>query len=367
MGERHNLIPGIKVLPSFDRRLPDPCANYGGSDRKDGLIGPDDSRYMVKFSKRQAPPGDLTTSHVNNAVSEYVSSHVLGTLGYPVQDTELGTLNGEIVVACRNFVPHGAELVEFGTFLRKHYNSSDIEKVPNIGQVYEVLERDSILSPQTDRFKACFWERFIGDALVGNPDRRSGDFGWLVRADGSVAAAPIYDNGGSLFPDLSEPDMAVLLENPREVTWRARFCPKAALELRPGVRVDYYDLMASGIFDELTGAVVRTVPRIRDAMPAATEFINGCGFLSDARKDFYSVMLAQRMHFILVPAYERCAARHFDLDARKRIEGGVEYSRDEFEAYWKAARYADGRDAAHICAGVISARHDKNSAGMEHR
>lgn len=331
MGERHNLILGIKTLPSFDGWRPDPHANYGGTCRKDGLTAPDGTRYMVKFAKRQG--------HANNVVSEYAASHVLGILGYPVQETELGTLHGEVAVACRNFVPPGAGLVEFGTFLRKHYDSGSIRKVPDIGQVYEVLETDRMLAPQSDRFKSCFWDRFIGDALTANPCRYHGNFGYLVRDDGSVAEAPIYDNGGSLFPELSEPDMATVLADPKEIAWRARFCPKAALTLRPDVRVGYYDLMSSGIFVELTSAVVRTVPRIRDTMPAAMEFINECGFLSDTRKDFYNTMLAGRMHFILEPAYEKCVTRQFDLGARKRIEDGVEYGREAFEAYWKAVKY----------------------------
>ena len=352
-----NLKRDAVTLPSFDSWRPDPHANYGGTCRKDGLIGPDGSQYMVKFAKRQG--------HANNAVSEYVSSHVLGILGYQVQETELGTLHGETVVACSNFVPPDVALVEFGTFLRKHYDSGDIERIPNIKQVYEVLETDRILSPQADRFKSCFWERFIGDALIGNPCRYHGDFGYLVRDDGSVAEAPIYDNGGSLFPDLSEDDMAAVFENPKEILWLARYCPAAALALRSGVGVDYYGLMSSGIYEGLTGAVVRTVPRIRDAMPAAMEFINGCGCLSDTRKDFYTVMLAERMHFILEPAYEKCVTRQFDLGARRRVEDGAGDSRDEFNACWKTARYADGRDAADIRDGVVAKRLAKGGAGME--
>ena len=342
-----NLKRGAVTLPSFDGWLPDVRANYGGTCRKDGLIGPDGSQYMVKFAKRQG--------HANNAISEYVASHVLGILGYQVQETELGTLHGEVVVACRNFVPPDVALVEFGTFLRKHYDSGDIERIPNIKQVYEVLETDRILSSQTDRFKSCFWERFIADALVGNPCRYHGDFGYLVQDEGSVAEAPIYDNGGSLFPELSEDDMAAVLEDPKEILWRARYCPAAALALRPDVKVGYYDLISSGIFDELTNAVVRTVPHIWDAMPTAMEFINGCGFLSDTRKDFYNTMLAERMHFILEPAYEKCVKQQFDLSARRRIEDGVEYDRDTFEAYWMADHFADGQDTADVRDVVINA------------
>lgn len=359
MDMEHNAKRGAVTLPSFDGWSPDPHTNYGGTCRKDGLIGPDGSRYMVKFAKRQG--------HANNAVSEYVASHVLGILGYPVQGTELGTLHGETAVACRNFVPPDAALVEFGIFLRKHYDSGCIGKIPDIGQVYEVFETDRMLAPQTERFKSCFWERFIADALIANPCRYHGDFGYLARDDGFVTAAPIYDNGDSLFPELSEDDMAVILKDQKEILWRGRYCPAAALALRPGIGADYYGLMSSGIYEGLTSAVVRTVPRIRDAMPAAMAFIDGCSFLSDVRKDFYSVLLAERMHFILESAYEKCVKRQFDLGTRRRIEEGAGYSRDEFNVYWKTAQYADGRDAADIRDGIVAEMLAKDVAGMERR
>ena len=356
MRDMRNLNPGVGMLPSFDAWRPDPRANYGGSDRKDGLLGPDGSRYMVKFSEKQAPRNDLATSYVNNVVSEYVCSHVFGLMGYPVHETELGTLNGEVVVACKNFVQPGTELIEFEKFLRKHYDSGDIGRIPNIKQVYDVLETDRILSPQADQFKASFWDRFVGDALVGNFDRHKGNFGYLVGSDGSVAASPIYDNGSTLFPNLAESGMETVIQDPKEIMQRIKLFPKAALELQPGMKVDYYEMMASGLYNDLTAAVVRTVPRIRESMPAVMDFINGCDFLSDTRKDFYSVMLAERMHFILEPAFDKCVTRHFDLGARKRVEEGAEFGKEDFESYWKFAQLTDGPEAVNIRDTVAARR-----------
>ena len=77
--------------------------------------------------------------------------------------------------------------------------------------------------------------------------------------------------------------------------------------------------------------------------------------------------LAERMHFILEPAYEKCVKRQFNLGARKRIEDGVEYDMDAFEAYWKADHFADGQDAVNVRDAVINARLARNRAGMEWR
>lgn len=101
---------------------------------------PDGTRYMVKYSEKYAPCNDLVTNYVNNVVSEYVSSHSLVILGYPVHDTELGTLDGEVMVACCNFIPAGWELLEFEKFMRRHYDSHDIGRVLGIRQIYEILK-----------------------------------------------------------------------------------------------------------------------------------------------------------------------------------------------------------------------------------
>lgn len=351
MGSKH----GFTALPSFDRWKPDIRANYGGSDRKAGLIDPDGSRYMVKYSEKQAPRNDLATSYVNNVVSEHISSCILSLLGYPVHETALGTLNGEVVVVCKNFIPPGGELLEFEKFMRRHYDSHNIGRLPDINQIYEILETDPVLSPQSDAFKTCYWERFIGDALVGNFDRHKGNFGYLIDADDSIHASPIYDNGSTLYPNLSEQGMQDVLADPKEIMKRLKLFPKAALEMN-GKKVGYYDMMSSGIFDELTRAVILTVPKIRESMPAVRDFINDCDFLSGVRKDFYNVMLAERMAFVLEPAYEKCVFRQIDLGARNRIESGTDYSDADFDAYWKYAQLADGRTAADIRDSVTGGR-----------
>ena len=346
------LKSGFACLPSFDEWEPDIRANYGGTGRKSGLIGPDGARYMVKYSKKQAPRNDLSTRYVNHVISQHMSSRILGILGYPVQETTPGTLGGEAVVVCRNFVPPGGRLLEFGIFMRRHYYSRDIGRVPRIDQIYDMFEHDPVLSAQSDLFTACYWERFVGDALVGNSDRNKDDFGYLISEDYSVSASPIYDNGCTLYPDLSEQDMRDVLADPKEIMMRIRLSQKAALEVN-GKKAGYYDMMSSGIDDKLTNAVVSMVPRIRKAMPAVHAFIKGCDFLSDTRRVFYSVMLAGRMAFILEPAYDMCVSRRFDKGARERLASGADDSAADFEAGWKYARRSDGQAAAGIRDSVV--------------
>lgn len=96
----------------------------------------------------------------------------------------------------------------------------------------------------------------------------------MIGSDDSVMASPIYDNGGTLFPNLSEAGMKTVLTDPKEIMQRIKLYPKAALEMHK-TKVGYYDMMSSGIYSKLTGAVIRIVLHIRDSMPAVRDFIDG--------------------------------------------------------------------------------------------
>ena len=161
------------TLQNIDTWPSDRVANYTGSDRKDGVISPDGHRYLIKYAQKHTGKDDMDTSDVNNVLSEYLSSHILGIIGYPVHHTFLATRNGELVVACENFIPKDQELIEFGTYMRKRYDSAEINRVPRYHQIKEILSTDPDL-----RMNPGLWNdycrRFVGDAFVGNFDRHMG-------------------------------------------------------------------------------------------------------------------------------------------------------------------------------------------------
>lgn len=64
-------------------------------------------------------------------------------------------------------------------------------------------------------------------------------------------------------------------------------------------------------------------------------------------------MLAERMAFILEPAYSRCVSQKFDWDARNRLESGDDYSDTDFENYWQYAHLTDGQEATNIRDSVV--------------
>lgn len=91
-----------EALPSLDDWSPDMITPYSGSDRKEGLISPDGTRYLVKYAEAHTRLNDLDTSYVNNVLSEYMSSHILGIAGFEVHHTFIGTRGGSLLVACEN-------------------------------------------------------------------------------------------------------------------------------------------------------------------------------------------------------------------------------------------------------------------------
>lgn len=330
-----NIYLKTHELPGIDHWEADIMADYGGSDRKEGLISPDGTRHLVKYAEAHTRANGMDTSYVNNVLSEYISSHIFRIIGFPVHDTFIATRNHDLLVGCRNFVGDNEKLIEFGRYMRKYYDSNEIARIPDIRQIKTVLNTDPLLKPNADLFYKSYWERFIGDALVGNFDRHMGNWGYIVSQDTkSATESPIYDNGSTLYPALSEQGMKEVLSSPKEIAKRTLLFPKAALMIN-NKKVSYLDILSSNYDRTISDAVRNTVPKIRKAMPDILAFIQSIEFISATRKRFYSTMLDTRMKLILQPAYERCAAREYDRIAYQRVDTGTEYNEQTFENQWK--------------------------------
>lgn len=339
-------ISNEESLLNIDDWEDDIFADYGGSDRKCGVISKDGKRYLIKYAETHMRKNDLDTSYVNNILAEYLTSHILSILEYPVHETFLATYQGELVVCCENFTSENEKLIEFGRFLRKHYDSGEIGRVPDADQMKHVFQTDRLLAPYAEDLWYSYWERFIADALTGNFDRHMGNFGYLVSKE-SVKPSPIYDNGSTLFPALSEQGMKEVLSQREEILKRTLLFPKAALTVN-GTKARYYDLLSSNYVPELSVALRTKMRIIASRMPNVYHFINQQECLSDVRKTFYNTMLKARFEWILRPAWERCLSQNYDKDANERLCSGTDYTENmfkqeyenicadkKFEDYWK--------------------------------
>lgn len=179
---------------------------YGGrAGRKDGILI-DGDPWIAKYPRTTRDlAGKNLPSYTSSPVSEYIGSHVYALLGIPAHETHLGYRGGKIVCACRDFTGDGSRLFEFSKIKTTmdddqegfHGSPSDGEVV-YLADVLATIETAPVLV-SVPGVRERFWDMFVVDALIKNPDRNNGNWGVLLR-DGVYELAPVYDNGSCLFP-----------------------------------------------------------------------------------------------------------------------------------------------------------------------
>ena len=75
---------------------------YGGNAGRKAAVLWEGSLWMVKFPESTAGMRGNILSDTTSPVAEYIGSHVFEQIGVPVHRTVLGTLEGKVVVACRD-------------------------------------------------------------------------------------------------------------------------------------------------------------------------------------------------------------------------------------------------------------------------
>ena len=147
------------------------------------------------------------------------------------------------------------------------------------------------------------------DALLGNFDRHNGNWGFLYDSKTDTAEiAPIFDCGSCLLPQADEKVMRNVLNNEDELNARIYRFPTSAVKL-DGQKINYYDFLMSGEYDDCDEAIVRIVPRID--MEKIEQLINETPYITDLQKDFYKAYINARYEKILLPAYEQVSSQGF--------------------------------------------------------
>lgn len=256
---------------------------YGGSERKIGIVfeGKD---YIIKFPKNVN--NAFTLSHI----SEYIGSQVFKMLGVRVHETRLGTYKGSEVVLLADFVPDsGRELVEFNNI-----GESSLETDKTQHSAYEYKEILYLLKKHkklTDEdVELFFWKQFVVDALIANFDRHGYNWGFL-KSPNTYSIAPVFDNGSSLFPRLSEKGLSDVVNDKTELDKRTFEFPMSQI-LLSGRKSSYYEVIRSREYDICTEATMwlkesfsfDTFERIVETTP----------FISEERKNFYNTIVRYR-------------------------------------------------------------------------
>lgn len=280
---------------------------YQGANRK-FPIDLDGKRYMLKLTEPldPSPKHASMASKANTPVSEYLGCHVFELAGIPVQETVLGTFNGEPAVACRDFIlelPGGDSgvyrLAEFAGLVTEMYGSSRAAKVPDLGTILGTLEEYHGFGLLREAARERFWQTFAVDALIGNFDRHCGNWGYIVdAARGRIEAlAPVYDCGSSLYSRISPGGMMERLADERAFRRRVREQPRPALRLGGAGLASFEEILASPFATEAREALAW----VRDAVSMADveAMVESAPGLTELQVDFYKTALRLRMEEVV--------------------------------------------------------------------
>lgn len=218
---------------------------YGGADLKFG-IQVDGEFYIVK-------PYDAPN------YSEYVASRFITALGFKCQEVWHGTYQGKPCAIIKDFLPDGFNLHHYSDINSSSRDTVVQDKSYTLRDILDIIQKNHKMS-EIMRLLAeeQFWQMFVCDAILANRDRHPGNWGYIT-GPGVYEPAPIFDNGGALFPGIHK----VIHEfNGFDFVWeRSDFFPASMLKGPDGRKMNYYDAFRTVVpaysYQYLTSDVVK--------------------------------------------------------------------------------------------------------------
>lgn len=297
---------------------------YGGTAGRKMGICYEGENYILKFPSnlKEQQMKNINLSYSNSPVCEYIGSKIYEILGFDVHQTILGTRNGKTVVACKDFLEEGDRLYEFEKIkvtFEPHFLDSNGNETNGVGvDLYEIImtiKEHPIFSDMKD-VELFFWEMFVTDAWIGNPDRNNSNWGIIIKRDGTKALAPVYDNGNCFNCKWDDAKMEKVLEDGKSIQAEAFSGRRCIFELNRK-RVNPYYLIESGEYDICNRALERLVPRMQAKLPYIEEMIDEIPVLSDVQKKFYKIMLKRRLEKIFMPTYQKMKEQDIGRNERE--------------------------------------------------
>lgn len=270
-------------------------STYGGSEKKKKIVY-ENKIYLLKFPDPIRDKGN-TLSYMNNQFSEYIGCHIMESLGISVQRTIMGiydeNFKKKIVVACEDFTDSDNELVEF-TKLANSVTKIDNKFKCNIEDVYSVIDNTKIIKNKEEIIKS-FWDMFVADALIGNPDRHLDNWGLLYNIKtNSYIFSPIYDCGSCLHALFSNEKKEKILANKIEMK-------NVAYNIKSAYSMNHRRIFYSEIFKnppkDLKDAILRIAPRID--MGKIDAIIDSVPAISNVDKQFFKESIKIRKELII--------------------------------------------------------------------
>lgn len=268
---------------------------YAGSEKKIGIIF-NNEPYMLKFTKH-TNLGEIR----NNVFSEYIGSHIYQLIGLNAQDTLLGYYQNEIVVACKDFLKPGYFFTPFNDVGESTIETNKELYQYNYEDIVKLLAANKKLT-NVEETISSFFDIYIVDALIGNFDRHGANWGFLKK-DNRYSLAPIFDNGSSLFPNMTnEEEMQEVINSEEEINERVYEFPTSQIKLS-GKKSSYFDVISSLKYEEVNQALLRIFPLID--INKILAFVDNLPLISEIHKEFYKTMLNNRYQKILLFSYQK--------------------------------------------------------------
>lgn len=307
------------IIPNLDEYSRNNLLYGGRAGQKYG-ISIDGEAWIVKFPRTTRDlVGKRLPSYTSSPVSEYLGAHIYQSLGIPAHETFLGYRDGKIVCACKDFAYPGKRLQTFQDI--KNALSDDVQgfdSAPSDGSAImlgDVLSAISLspLLQSVDGVTERFWDMFVVDAFIKNPDRNNGNWGLLLDL-GSMETelAPVYDLGSSLFAKRSA-SLAVERQSSEEAVEQDSFgtnvsCYRLPCEDGGSRAIHPFEYMAKLANPDLNAAIVRfceavdmgAVEALIDEVP---EEAYGRVLLSDGVKQARKTLLRTRLEQGFMPLY----------------------------------------------------------------
>lgn len=290
---------------------------YGGrAGQKEGILI-EDKPWIAKYPRTTRDlVGKHLPSYTSSPVSEFLGSHIYELLGIPVHETMLGYRNGKIVCACRDFTFPDARLFEFKE-IKNSLSDDDtgFSSAPSdgesiyLGDVLATIETSPLLRG-VPGVRERFWDMFVVDAFIKNPDRNNGNWGLLMTAPMVYELAPVYDMGSSLFSKRS-PSVAARRLGDEEAEQEDAFGTNISCYRLPDGRggstaIHPFDYMAKTSNPDLQGAINRfatavdmeAVDALIDSVPEETY---GIVLLPEPMRTEHKRLLRKRLNEGILP------------------------------------------------------------------
>lgn len=284
--------------------------------------------YMLKYPNnlKEKNIKNCSLSYSNSPYSEYIGSHIYEILGIPVHKTYLGTRRNHIVVACKNFCEPDEKLMMFSEIKTTFEPSARFDDSPSVTEgsnadleeILQILDEHPFFEFVRELVKLRFWNMFIIDAYIGNPDRNNENWGLVSGIDGKKRLAPVYDNGNCLSDKWDSEKVQAFLDGTDEEKEILAFSVPSIFT-RAGKKIHPLSFILRRENRDCDDAILRIVSRMIRAQKEIRTLVDSAPGLETDSKRFYLDMLGTRYEKALLPAfkeiYRERYGREFDFEA----------------------------------------------------